>query len=189
VGRPRKREAIMPRKAISTIDRPLFAVFLLVLGATGIGCMSAAVPAEQEKATTDVTALPQEVRTALDRAARVYAQPLNGARWSEVYVLKASEHPIYQVRGTNDRGNPIEIEVTSAGRVIEVEEHGIPMEDVPAVVRDALNGRVPEFKAKRVEAIYHAKSAPPFGYGLEGTDATGKELELYITADGKTFLN
>src|SRR5262249_33545078 len=90
VGRPRKREAIMPRKAISTIDRPLFAVFLLVLGATGIGCMSAAVPAEQEKATTDVTALPQEVRTALDRAARVYAQPLNGARWSEVYVLKAS---------------------------------------------------------------------------------------------------
>src|SRR5262245_55694266 len=116
VGRPRKREAIMPR--VSRINRLLLAVSLLVLGATGIGCMSATAPAEQKK-PTDVTALPQEVRTALDRAARVYAQPLNGAKWSEVYALKASEHPIYQVRGTNDRGNPIEIEVTSAGRVIE----------------------------------------------------------------------
>lgn len=168
--------------------RPLLVAVLGVLGATVLGCAFKTAPAEQKQGS-DISALPQEVRNGLDRAARVYAQPLNGARWSEVFVLKASEHPIYQVRGTNGRGHTIEIELTGAGRVIEVEEHGLALDEVPGVVRDALNGRIPAFKAKRVEAIYQAENPKPFCYGFEGTDSSGHEVELYITADGKTFLN
>ena len=73
--------------------------------------------------------------------------------------------------------------------MIEVEEHGIAMDEVPEAVRDALKSRVPQFQMKRVEAIYQAENPHPFCYGFEGTDTAGKLLERYITADGKTFLN
>ena len=179
----------MPSKLISTAARSLFAVLLLALGVTGIGCGFASAPAEDQKPQPDVKALPQAVRNALDRAERVYAQPLSGAKWSEVDVHKGSEHPVYQVRGTNARGNTIEIEITPGGRVIEVEEHGIAFEETPAAVRDTLTKQIPGFKAKKVEAIYQTENARPYCYGFEGTDGDGKEVELYVTADGKTVLN
>jgi hypothetical protein len=138
---------------------------------------------------TDLDALPAAVSAAADRAARTYAQPLDGARWTNVAVLSGSEHPVYQLRGTNGRGNAVEMEVTSAGRVIEVEEHGIPVGEVPAAVTEALNGKHPQFSPARVEAIYQAGHAQPVSYGFEGQDAAGQKVELYVSADGKAFLN
>ena len=136
-----------------------------------------------------VAALPQEVRAALDRAARVYPQPLSGARWSEVHLLGGIDHPVFQVRGTNGRGNKIELEVTGAGRVIEVEEHGIPVSEVPGAVTDALKTRMPDFTPTQVEAIYQAERGQPVSFGFEGKDPAGRKKEVYISADGKTILN
>ncbi|MCI0704977.1 MAG: hypothetical protein L0241_28285 [Planctomycetia bacterium] len=174
----------MRRENISIVARSLaLGIPLLAVGALGLGCSNA------DSKTVAVTTLPPEVRNALERAGEVYPEPLKGAKWSEASVLTDSEHAIYQVRGTNARGHKIEAEVTRAGRIIEVEERGIPLEEVPLVVRDTLNSRLPQFTLKQVEAIYQAGNAKPVCYGFEGTDATGKEVELYISADGKTLLN
>ena len=100
-----------------------FGIALLALGMTGC----TAPDAKDRTGVAGVAALPPAVRDALDRAAQVYAAPLSGAQWATVYRLRKTDHPIYQLQGTNGRGNKVELEVTSAGRVIEVEEHGIPL--------------------------------------------------------------
>ena len=99
-------------------------------GATGYfpACVSSCSPwppqgwataADQRTRSGEVAlaALPAKVREALDRATRVYVQPLGGASWSKVNVMKGTDHPLYQLQGTNNMGNRIEIEVTggSAG--------------------------------------------------------------------------
>jgi hypothetical protein len=162
-------------------------VVLLALAAPATGRTAAGQ--RNRAAGPDLAALPRQVREALDRAARVYGQPLRGARWSEVHLLRETDHPLYQFRGTNARGNTIEIEVTSAGRVIEVEEHGIPPGEVPRPVSEALKARMPQFRPTRVEAIYQAEYPRPVSFGFEGEDAAGRTVEVYVSADGKTFLN
>jgi hypothetical protein len=77
--------------------------------------------------------------------------------------------------------------VTSAGRILEVEEHGIPIIEVPGIVTDALKGHLPEFAPEKVEAIYQGESPQPASFGFEGEHA-GKKFEVYISADG-TVLN
>jgi len=162
-------------------------VVLLALVAPGTPRLAAQEKGGPKEPGLDT--LPREVREALDWAARVYAQPLNGARWSEASRLGGTDHSLYQVRGRNGRGNKVEIEVTSAGRVIEVEEHGIPLSEVPGAVIEALKTRMPHLKPARVEAIYQARNARPVSYGFEGNGAAGRTIEVYISADGKTFLN
>lgn len=157
-------------------------VLLIPLAAVAIGC------AEQRNGV-DRAALPREVSDALDRAAQVYAQPLNGAQWSKVHVLKGTDHPVYQLRGINDRGIRIEIEVTSAGRVVEVEERGITSGEVPAPVMESLKARMPGFQPTMIEAVYQMQESRPVAFGFEGKDASGNELEIYIAADGRTILN
>jgi hypothetical protein len=160
---------------------------LFTLATAGIGCTAA--DQRTRSAEADLAALPPKVREALDRAARVYAQPLGGASWSKVYLMKGTDHPLYQLQGTNERGNKVEIEVAGAGRVIEVEEHGIPIGEVPAAVTDALKGRMPDFTPTKVEAIYQAENGQPVSYGFEAPDAAGRVIEVYISADGKAVLN
>jgi hypothetical protein len=158
------------------------AVLALTIEALG---PSAVAQAEEP----NMAILPTEVREALDRATRIYAKPLSGARWSHVSRLSGTDHPIYQVRGMNGRGNKIEIEVTSAGRVIEVEEHGIGISEVPGAVIEAFRAKLPDFEPTLVEAIYQAGKSEPVSYGFEGKDDAGKKIEIYISADGRTFLN
>jgi hypothetical protein len=153
--------------------------------AAGIGC----TPVEQRNGEeTDLAALPQEVRDAVDRAAQVFPQPLSGARWSKVFALKKTDHPLYQLQGTNDRNNKVEMEVTGAGRIIEVEEHGIPLADVPSAVLKALQDRRPNFKPIQVEAIYQGGEAQPSVTALSA-GCQGRTIEVSLSADGKTLLN
>jgi hypothetical protein len=172
------KEIAMRRAAISPRSTDIFS--LAVLG--GTLALWAAVGAAQDDQF-------REIRDALTRAKDLYKQPLNGVRWEKVYVLKGSEHPLYQVRGTNERGNKVEMEVTNAGRIIEVEEHGIPKSEVPAVVMDALKQKMPLMQPSVIEAIYQAGQAQPVCYGFEGEGADGIKVEVYISADGKTFWN
>ena len=137
---------------------------------------------------TDISTLPAAVCDALDRAMRVYEQPLKGVQWGKAHRLGA-EHSLFQVRGTNRRGNTVETEITAAGRTIEVEEHGIPIDEVPAVVIERLNTRMPRFQPKQIEAIYQIELPKPVAYGFEGEDAGGKKIEIYISTDGKNILN
>src|SRR5262245_43301802 len=169
---PRDEEFAMRREANTAVQGSArllagLGVVLLVLAA-GVGCK----PVEQRNGAedSDLGALPQEVRDALDRAAQVYPQPLSGARWSKVFVLKKTDHPLYQLQGTNDRGHKVEAELTGAGRIIEVEEHGVPLADVPGAVLKALQEKRPNFKPIEVEAIYQTGQAQPVSYGFEAKD-------------------
>lgn len=189
----RQRSPSPTSPAVTTPRRPtplremLLGVALVALAPLGIGC--GAVDQNGEAEASDVGALPQEVRDALSRAARTYPQPLNGASWLSHSRTSEDEHAVYQVRGKNGRGRTIEVEVTGAGRVIEVEEHGIPTEDVPTPVMEALKSRMPAANPEKVEAVYQNGQPQPVAYGFEGTDPKGKRIEVYISADGKTFLN
>jgi hypothetical protein len=168
--------------------RVVLGLVLAALVAPVIGCTAEGQTSRAGE--TDPAVLPRKVRDALDRAARVYPQPLSGARWTKAYLLIGSDHPLYQVRGTNGRGHEIELEVTAAGRVIEVEEHGIPVDEVPAAAVEVVKAKVPDFNPTRVEAIYQAENPRPTAYGFEGlVDAAGKVVEIYVSADGKSFLN
>jgi len=100
-----------------------------------------------------VTSLPEKVRQSIDRAAEIYSTPLAGVRWDKVHELHGKQ-TIFQLEGVNARGNAVEMEVTKAGRIVEVEEHGISPGEVPDVVMDALNEQVMEFEPKKIEAIY-----------------------------------
>jgi hypothetical protein len=153
------------------------------LATAGIGCMAT------ERNRAEKTKLPQPVNDALERAAKMYVQPLSGAAWSKVSLLSGTDHPVYQLQGTNERGNRIEIEITSAGRIVEAEEHGISLGDVPTAVTEALKAKLPDFTPEKVEAIYQAEHPQPVCYGFEGRNAAGKEVEVYVSADGKTWLN
>ena len=66
--------------------------------------------------------------------------------------------------------------------MIEVEEHGIPIREVPAAVTDALTGRMPDFETK-VEAIYQGENGQPgVSYGFEVPDADGRVIEVYFSS-------
>jgi len=167
-----KRTAISPLRAFS-FDHAILGVALLLLGA------SAAAQDDPFR----------EVRDALKRAEQLYKQPLNGVQWTKMTMMGATDHPVYQIQGTNERGNKVEVEINRAGRVIEVEEHGIPMSEVPAVVLDRLRREMPLFHPSVIEAIYQAGMTHPVCYGFEGEGADGIKIEVYLSADGKTFWN
>ena len=80
-------------------------VFLLALAALGIG--GAFADQKRRAHEVDRDALPHQVREALDWAARTYKEPLKGVRWSKVSELKNTDHVLYQLQGTNERGRKV----------------------------------------------------------------------------------
>jgi len=164
-----------------------FGLVLFALSAFGAGCATANHKDQEEEAT--LTTLPQEVRNGLDRATINSPPPLAGARWTRIVRLGGTDDSHYQLRGTNWRGRVIELEVTRAGRVIEVEEFGVPLAEVPAPAIEGLKTRIPYANPDWIVAIYQAGNFLPLSYGFGGRNARGETVEVYITADGKTFLN
>ena len=152
-----------------------FAALGVVLGALAFssGCQNAERPGTERAAGLMDLAL--EVRQGLDRAAKQYPQPLNGATWTEVNAMRGTEHAVYQIRGTNARGNRIEAEVTSAGRVIEV-EHSIPESEVPAVVLESLKANRPF----RFDRVGHLQRGAAIRSPLTEGNDNGKKVEVYI---------
>jgi len=164
-----------------------FGLVLLALSAWVVG-RAAANHKDEEKETT-LTALPQEVRDGLDRAARTYSEPLTDTKWSGVEQLGGADDPLYRLRGKNGRGRTIEVELTVGGRVIEVEEFGVPLSEIPAAAFEGLKLRFPNANPDWVAAIYQAGNPHPVAYGFGGRGGVGGATESYVTADGRTFLN
>jgi len=81
------------------------------------------------------------------------------------------------------------LEATRPGRVIEAEEFGVPLTEVPTPVIEGLKARIPYANPDWVVAIYQSANLLPVGYGFGGRNADGAVVEAYITADGKRFLN
>jgi len=158
-------------------------ILILLIVAIQAGVCWAQEQANRKQAA--IPGVPAKIHEALDRAAQLYPEPLKGAQWSKSYKLGESDHTIYQLQGTNSRGNKVEIEVTSAGRIIEVEEHGIPLSEVPEIVTKALKAEMPGLSPTLAEAIYQMGHARPVAYGFESEDSGGNRSEVYISSEGK----
>src|SRR5262245_42372709 len=120
-----RRTAISPAEPTSRTWLLRLTVLLgALLALAALGFAGGEIQQKKRPRGSDVTSLPRDVREALQQAERIYAAPLTGARWSRVVQLRGSGHILFQVQGVNGRGNKVEIEITRAGRIIEVEEHG-----------------------------------------------------------------
>jgi hypothetical protein len=158
-------------------------VFTLAIAA--IGCMAL----KRKHAGDENLAAMPGLREALGRAAAIYPEPLRGIAWSHLLVFKTKDGTLYQLQGMNARGRPIELEITDSGRVIEIEEYGIPLAEVPAVVMKGLETKIPFANPDWTEAIYQAGQPRPAVYGFGGRDGNGNRIAVYLTADGQTVLN
>ena len=170
----------LPRRWLVVRQGALVAV-LLALAATGCNGQ------QQRNGAAALASLPEAVRAALDRAGQAYSQPLDGVKWTKSHRLTGSDHPLFQIVGVNARGNKVEIEITHAGRIIEVEEIGIPLDEVPEAVLAAIQAKMPDFDAFHVEAIYQSDRSQPVCFGFESEAAAGKRTEVYISPDGKAM--
>ena len=63
------------------------------------------------------------------------------------------------------------------------------MTEVPAAVLVTLRSLRPSFEPTEIEAVYQMAKPQPVSYGFEGRDPAGKKVEIYLSADGKTWLN
>jgi hypothetical protein len=177
-----KRSPFTPRR-----DWLKVLVSMFVLVTLGSGC-ERPTPKDKVSSTEQIT-LPTEIQSALERASKVYTEPLKDVAWSKCERLRGDEHSLYQLRGTNARRRTVELEITKGGRVIEVEELGIPLSEVPGEVMEGLKTKLPFANPDWIIAIYQSGSSKPVSYGFGGHDSAGKSVEVYISADGKTILN
>ena len=83
----------------------------------------------------------------------------------------------------------MELEATAAGRIIEVEERGIPMTEVPEPVQALLRAKEPGLRIDKIEAIWQVEKRQPAAFGFEGEDQRGQKVEIYISGDGKDVIN
>ena len=138
------------------------------------GLLVAAARADEQK--VELARLPAAVKQAAARA-------VPGARWTEATRETEEGKTVYQVDGTDARGREVSVEVAPDGRVLSV---GVEVElaQVPKVVLAALKARMPRFRPEDAMAVFEGGKVT--GYEFSGTGPGGKELEVWVSADGKT---
>lgn len=120
--------------------------------------------------------VPAVVRKAADEA-------VAGAKWSSAYVDRDDSGVTYELDGTDARGREVVVELTAAGKVVEVETE-IPIPEVPAGVQQALKAKMPRFQATASYEVVHAGKVA--GYSFEGRRPKDKEeIDVFVSADGK----
>jgi hypothetical protein len=89
----------------------------------------------------------------------------------------------YEVDGTDANGREFEVEVTPDGKVLSV---GVEVElaQVPKVVAAALKAKMPRFKPEDVMRV--SEGGKVTGYAFSGTGPGGQEMDVWVSADGKT---
>ena len=148
--------------------------FVIALLAGSLGLFSATVQGADEK--IDLAKVPAVVKQAADHAAP-------GVTWTKATKEVEDGKTIYELVGKDAKGREVEVEVTPQGKVIEVETH-IPMSEVPATVTDAFKAKYPGQKVTDTEAV--SKDGKVVAYDF-ATKLKGKDVEVRVSADGKTF--
>jgi hypothetical protein len=122
--------------------------------------------------------IPPEIKAAADKA-------VPGAKWQKAEQEKEKGQIIYELKGKGpEKDRMVEVEVTPDGKLIQTEVE-VPLNEVPDVVRNKLKSGWPDFKPEEVKAITREDGTQ--GYEFEGPGgAKGKELEIFISGDGKT---
>lgn len=146
-----------------------------VLSAGLVGLFAVSVFAGEEK-PVPMDKVPAHVILAAENAAP-------GVKFKKA-AIEVEEQVTYELAGKNAEGRQIEVDVTVAGKVLEVETE-VKMDEVPEKVSAALKRRMPNFEAKFIE-----KSKRPCSvwYEFEGKDAGSANTDVEISECGKKII-
>jgi uncharacterized membrane protein YkoI len=147
-----------------------------IAGLALMGFLIVPARSDEEHQRVDLGSLPAAAKEAADKA-------VPGAKWEKASEETEKGKTVYEIEGYDAQGRDVEVEVTADGKVLQVETE-IAMSKVPGVVTDALQAKLPKFKPEGVKSI--AKEGKVVSYEFEGDDEKGKEIEVYVDADGKT---
>jgi hypothetical protein len=147
-----------------------------ITGLALLGLLMVPARSDEERQKVDLGSLPAAVREAADKA-------VPGAKWEKAFKETEKGKVIYAIKGDDAKGRDVEVEITADGKVLEVETE-IAMSEVPEVVINALKAKLPKFKPEEVESV--AKEDKVVGYEFKGDDEKDEDIEVYVSADGKT---
>jgi uncharacterized protein YpmB len=146
----------------------------LSVGIAASVCVQARGAADEKK--IDLAKVPAVVRQAAEKAAP-------GVKFTAASKETEKGKTTYELEGRNAQDREVTVEVTAAGKVLEVETE-IELNEVPKVVSNALKAKMPGFQAIEASTIH--KDGKLVWYGFEGKNAKGEELDVLVSPDGKT---
>jgi hypothetical protein len=152
---------------------------LFVLSAGGLAS-ARLLPGDREAKAADdeidLAKVPVKVKEAAAKA-------VPRAQWTSASKSEDEGEVIYELEGSDAAQRYVWVEVTAKGVVNEVQTE-IPFREVPAVVRAALKGKLPRFKAT---TTYEARQqGKVVRYDFEGKRPRDREeIGVSISADGK----
>jgi hypothetical protein len=95
---------------------------------------------------------------------------------------------VYELSGEDAAGVRYEVDITGTGEIREVEKE-ITAEEVPELVRQALQTWFPDFQATFIERSVRPVPFEGTWYEFEGTDPRNpQELDIEIREDGKRIV-
>jgi hypothetical protein len=131
-----------------------------------------------EEKDIDLEKVPPKVRSAADKA-------VPGAKWTGAIKEEDESEVIYELEGTDGKGQDVTVEVTASGEVEGITTE-ISLQEVPVVVMTALQKKMPHFKATSVTEL--REDGEVDSYTFEGKRPKDKEeIDVYVSADGETI--
>jgi hypothetical protein len=127
---------------------------------------------ERASGTSLAKVPPNVVKAAQKYAGNIKIKQLNGI---------STSNGAYELGGVQKNGCGVEVDVFKSGKLDEVEFQLPSLNNLPGVVRSALNSEVPGYKVTLIE-----RSVRPGGVVLYETEGTqkGKAIEVDVNANG-----
>lgn len=116
--------------------------------------------------------------------AQAAAKLVPDARWTKAEKDAEDGRAVYELKGTNAKGQAVEAKIRPDGTVIEVETK-LTLDEVPVAVTAALKASHPMFKPLKVES--ELKPGRPLVYEFDGKGPDGKDMEIHVSADGQVI--
>ena len=109
-------------------------------------------------------------------------QSLSGAKWSKAAEKTDDGETTLEAIGTDAKGHELTVSVTSDGRAKV--RTALELNEVPSVVSDALKAKLPMFRPSSVASVAEQGKLI---YVFNGEEKEDKEIEVSVSADGKTI--
>lgn len=131
---------------------------------------------EQETALP-VAKVPPAVRQGADKA-------VPGAKWMKAFQSTEEDETLFGLIGRDAKGREIEVELTPAGRVLEIET-GMPMNDVPKPILDVVSAKARGVKIERARSV--SQNGAVVAYSFHGKNARAQVVAIRVSKDGKAI--
>lgn len=119
--------------------------------------------------------VPAVVRRGADKA-------VPDAKWTKSFKTTEDDETVFELVGRDSKGREVEIELTPAGKVLEIET-GMPMSDVPKLILGVLETKLKGIKIERARSV--TRDGMVVAYSFEGKNAKAQAVEVRVSKDGK----